>query len=93
MDLLKMDVEGQEFSLLSSAAEPHKRNRPTMFLEVLDNTPKLRSFNAELCAETDYGCFGPTAEHLAGSHRGTWIRVTHVDLRNTGPAADLRRRP
>jgi FkbM family methyltransferase len=64
VDLLKMDIEGQEFSLLSSIADVIATAHPTMFLELLDDTPKLRTFITDLCAATDYRCFVPTNTHL-----------------------------
>jgi len=64
VDLLKMDVEGQEFSILSPAFDQLAAARPTMFVELLDDTPKLRSFISALCAATDYRCFVPTPERL-----------------------------
>jgi len=62
--LLKMDVEGQEFSILSPASDQLIATRPTMFVELLDDTPMLRSFITDLCRATDYSCFVPTLERL-----------------------------
>lgn len=64
VDLLKLDVEGQEFDLLSSVAEELRSLRPTVFLEVLDHTPKLRSLVAELCRGSGYRCYVPTLDRL-----------------------------
>lgn len=64
VDLLKMDVEGQEHALLSSVAEELAVARPTMFVELLDDTPKLRAFIGELCALSGYRCFVPRADRL-----------------------------
>jgi FkbM family methyltransferase len=57
VDLLKIDVEGEEFRLLSSVEDVIRTGRPTMFLEMLDGAALLRSFLAELCATTGYRCF------------------------------------
>jgi FkbM family methyltransferase len=43
VDLLKVDVEGLEFDILSSVAEIVAHTRPTIFVEVLEKSPKLRS--------------------------------------------------
>jgi FkbM family methyltransferase len=57
VDLLKIDVEGEEFSLLSSVEDAVRESKPTMFLEMLDGAALLRGFLAELCATTEYSCF------------------------------------
>ena len=64
VDLVKMDVEGQEFALLASVADLIRAARPTLFLELLDGTPNLRRFVADLCSGTDYRCYIPTKERL-----------------------------
>ncbi|HEU4868342.1 MAG TPA: FkbM family methyltransferase [Actinomycetota bacterium] len=64
VDLLKIDVEGQEHQLLTSVDDQIRSSRPTMFLEVLPGTPRLRSWIAGLCSELDYRCFVPTSEAL-----------------------------
>jgi FkbM family methyltransferase len=64
VDLFKLDVEGQEYDLLSSIAGELRAARPTIFLEVLDGTPNLRSFVADLCRTAGYGCYIPTLERL-----------------------------
>jgi FkbM family methyltransferase len=64
VDLFKLDVEGQEHALLSSIEQELRTSRPTIFLEILDGTPKLRSFVIELCADTGYGCYIPTLQGL-----------------------------
>ncbi len=64
VDLFKLDVEGQEFELLSSITAELSSFRPTVFLEVLDHTPKLRSLVAGLCRDNGYGCFVPTIDKL-----------------------------
>jgi FkbM family methyltransferase len=57
VDLLKIDVEGQEFELLSSVEDIIRNKQPTMFLEMLDGATQLRKFLAELCSSTPYTCF------------------------------------
>ena len=64
VDLVKMDVEGQESALLASVSEWLRAARPTLFLELLDGTPNLRSLLADLCAGTDYRCYAPTQDRL-----------------------------
>jgi len=60
VDLIKMDVEGQEHVLLG-AMRPYLRDRrPTLFVEVLPRTVKLRTLLAELCTEDGYRCYAAT---------------------------------
>lgn len=63
-DLLKLDVEGLEHDLLHSIRDVLRSRRPTLFLEVLDATPKLRSLVADLCGQGGYDCFVPTVDGL-----------------------------
>jgi FkbM family methyltransferase len=64
VDLLKLDVEGQEHALLA-AARPHLRARhPTVFVEVLPGTRRLRSLLAELCEQDGYRCYAATKTRL-----------------------------
>lgn len=64
VDLMKLDVEGLEFKLLSSISEEVRSQTPTIFLELLDDTPKLHEFVAELCRTTEYHCYVPTVGTL-----------------------------
>ena len=64
VDLLKIDVEGQEHSLLSSAEDLLRCYKPSMFLEVLDGTHELRRFLVHLCETLPYQCFVPTRAEL-----------------------------
>ena len=57
VDLLKIDVEGEEFRLLSSVEDLIREKQPTMFLEMLDGAALLRGFLAGLCSTTQYSCF------------------------------------
>jgi FkbM family methyltransferase len=57
VDLLKIDVEGLEHELLSSVEDVLRESRPTIFLEMLDNTTQLRQFLADLCSSSPYRCF------------------------------------
>jgi hypothetical protein len=64
VDLFKLDVEGQEYDLLSSEFETLKSQRPTIILELLDVTPRLRSLVLALCNEAGYRCYNPTRRRL-----------------------------
>jgi len=76
VDLIKMDVEGQEHVLLGAMREFLSERRPTLFVEVLAGTPQLRALLAELCAVDGYRCYalsrqGPVElgmDRLAGVH-------------------------
>jgi FkbM family methyltransferase len=64
VDLLKIDVEGQEHALLA-AAEGHLRaHRPTVIIEVLPGTAQLRRLLARLCGESGYRCYVPQPGRL-----------------------------
>jgi hypothetical protein len=58
VDLIKMDVEGQEHALLAAMWEYLGEQRPTLFVEVLPGTTRLRALLAELCAAHGYRCYG-----------------------------------
>ena len=57
VDLIKMDVEGQEHVLLAAMREYLGERRPTLFVEVLTGTVQLRAVLAELCATDGYRCY------------------------------------
>jgi FkbM family methyltransferase len=58
VDLIKMDVEGQEHALLAAMGGYLRERRPTLFVEVLPGTVQLRALLAELCATRGYRCYG-----------------------------------
>jgi FkbM family methyltransferase len=57
VDLIKMDVEGQEHLLLAAMREHLDRHRPPLFVEVLPGTGQLRALLAELCTTAGYRCY------------------------------------
>jgi FkbM family methyltransferase len=57
VDLLKLDVEGQEHTLLTACREHIRERRPTLFVEVLPGTERLCALLAELCASDGYRCY------------------------------------
>jgi FkbM family methyltransferase len=62
VDLIKLDVEGQEHLLLA-AMRPHVRaSRPTLVIEVLTGTPRLRTLLAQLCRDDGYRCYALAAD-------------------------------
>jgi FkbM family methyltransferase len=64
VDVVKMDVEGQEHALLAAGLDVLREGRPTLFVEVLPGTPKLRMLLAGLCLQDGYRCYAPTQERL-----------------------------
>jgi FkbM family methyltransferase len=64
VDLLKLDVEGQEHALLAASREHLRAHRPTIFVEVLPGTTRLRRLLADLCREDGYHCYVPRADDL-----------------------------
>ena len=64
VDLLKLDVEGQEHALLAAAWQQLREHRPTVVVEVLPGTPLLRDVLVRLCTELAYTCYVPTPTTL-----------------------------
>ncbi|WP_448612604.1 FkbM family methyltransferase [Modestobacter sp. URMC 112] len=64
VDLIKMDVEGQEHVLLGAMRDHLRERRPTLFVEVLPGTVRLRALLAELCAGHGYRCYGLSRQGL-----------------------------
>ena len=64
VDLVKLDVEGQEHALLNAGRELLRQRRPTLFVEVLPGTVRLRALLAELCLRDGYRCYAATRERL-----------------------------
>jgi FkbM family methyltransferase len=64
VDLLKLDVEGQEHALLAAGREHLRARRPTVFVEVLPGTHRLRELIAELCRDDGYRCYLSRGESL-----------------------------
>jgi FkbM family methyltransferase len=57
VDLIKMDVEGQEHLLLGAIRDHLRVHRPPLFVEVLPGTAQLRALLADLCATDGYRCY------------------------------------
>jgi FkbM family methyltransferase len=64
IDLLKLDVEGQEHALLAASREHLRARKPTVFVEVLPGTARLRRLIAELCRDDGFHCYVPHAGSL-----------------------------
>jgi FkbM family methyltransferase len=62
VDLIKLDVEGQEHVLLGAMRAHLRATRPTLFVEVLAGTPQLRALLTELCATLGYRCYALSRE-------------------------------
>jgi FkbM family methyltransferase len=63
-DLVKLDVEGQEHALLAAGLDVLRERRPTVVVEVLPGTPRLRALLAGLCRADGYRCYAPTPDRL-----------------------------
>jgi FkbM family methyltransferase len=72
IDLLKLDVEGQEHALLAAGREQLRAGRPTVFVEVLPGTARLRRLLAELCRDDGFHCYVP--------HAGSLVRLEAPDI-------------
>ena len=64
IDLLKLDVEGHEHALLTAARSQLAECRPTLIVEVLPGTAKLRKLLVGLCEQQGYRCYVPTRGRL-----------------------------
>jgi FkbM family methyltransferase len=64
VDLIKMDVEGQEHVLLGAMRKHLHDRRPTLFVEVLPGTVQLRALLADLCTTSGYRCYAVTPRRL-----------------------------
>ena len=63
-DLVKLDVEGQEHTLLAAGLDQLRERRPTVVVEVLPGTGRLRALLAGLCRDDGYRCSVATRERL-----------------------------
>jgi FkbM family methyltransferase len=63
-DLIKLDVEGQEHALLTACRDYLARRHPTVFVEVLAGTARLRTLLGDLCREDGYRCYAVTRARL-----------------------------
>ena len=63
-DLIKIDVEGQEFLLLSAIADHISVTRPTLFLEMLDGADQLRDWVRDVLLPLGYRCYVPVGDSL-----------------------------
>lgn len=64
VDLVKLDVEGQEHELLRAGWEQLRVNRPTVLVELLPGTSRLRELLVGMCDELGYRCYAPTGPRL-----------------------------
>lgn len=64
VDLLKLDVEGQEHTLLRAGWQQLRASRPAIVVELLPGTPQLRAVLRDLCERLGYHCYVPTPRRL-----------------------------
>jgi FkbM family methyltransferase len=79
VDLIKMDVEGQEHVLLAAMRDHLRQKRPTLFVEVLPGTAQLRALLADLCATDGYRCFAMSRQGLVELERDQLATVRLMD--------------
>lgn len=64
VDLIKIDVEGHELQVLQGAAHTILRNRPVLFIEILNSTPaETRNAILDLLAQWNYRQMNRIAEN------------------------------
>lgn len=64
VDLVKLDVEGQEYQLLRSAREVLMQNRAVLLIELLDDAQLLRTLILDICEENSYVAAQPMMDAL-----------------------------
>lgn len=64
VDLLKLDVEGQEHELLQASREQLRARHPTIFTELLPGTVQLRAVLVDLCENLGYRCYAPARDRI-----------------------------
>jgi FkbM family methyltransferase len=64
VDLIKLDVEGQEHALLEACRDHLSDVRPALFVEVLPGTARLRALLSDLCRRDGYRCYAMTRDRL-----------------------------
>ena len=64
IDLLKLDVEGQEHALLAASRDHLRTRKPTVVVEVLPGTTRLRQLIVDLCRDDGFHCYVPRADSL-----------------------------
>lgn len=79
VDLIKMDVEGQEHVLLAAMRSHLRQWRPTLFVEVLAGTVQLRALLADLCAVDGYRCYALSRQGLVELEHGQLATVRLMD--------------
>jgi FkbM family methyltransferase len=77
VDLIKLDVEGQEHVLLGAMGPYLREHHPTLFVEVLPGTTQLRALLADLCTTDGYRCFafGPDGPVALGAEALASVRL------------------
>lgn len=63
-DLIKIDAEGQEHALLAAGWDCLVETRPTVFVEMLPGTARLREISVRLCDELGYRCYAGGRDRL-----------------------------
>lgn len=64
VDLVKLDVEGQEYQLLRSACVVLMRNRAVLLVELLDDAQLLRTLILDICEQHSYVAAQPMMDSL-----------------------------
>lgn len=85
-DLLKLDVEGSEYEILESVKETVLLCKPTILVEVLRNTGKLRSLIRYLALHHNYLIYAVKGMHLYAVKPET---ITEVVLQQAYGTRDL----
>ncbi len=76
-DLIKMDIEGQELSVLEAVQDILATRKPTIFLEVLPDNLRLREYIPELCRLCGYEAYAIAEDGLDQFVGGDVSRTDH----------------
>jgi FkbM family methyltransferase len=82
-ELIKMDIEGEELSVLEAVQDILARRKPTIFLEVLPANVHLREYVQVLCQSCGYQVFAITEDGLYPLAAADVPRVDNYDLFGT----------
>lgn len=84
-DLIKLDIEGHEFSVLNSIDHEICSLRPIIMIEILRKTPKLRNLISKLASEQNYEIYAVGNKQL---HKISALEIKTIVLQDTYQTRD-----
>lgn len=83
-DLVKLDIEGMEYGVLSAVKEYIETAKPTLFIEVLDRAVRLKEFLEALQVRAGYSIYAITPGGL-----NNIVHIQSVNLQRDYGTADV----